>query len=300
LKEIDMQHEQQRTSTAGSRQHDFTGDFQTLHTRRPGFVMPNAWDAGSAIILANEGFEAIATTSAGIAFSLGKPDYDVEDARRAVSREEMFDRTRQIVEAVNIPVNGDLEAGYGDTPESVAQTIRMAIDAGLAGGNIEDKIPGQRALYPESLAVERIAAAREQISASRSAFVLTARTDAFAVQQPDSLEACIRRGNLFREAGADCVFPPGVSDIELIQRLVQEIDAPLNIVMGLGTASGNAGAILRTGVQRISLGGTFARSALGFIRAAARELRDQGSIGFASGQLSGPVLNALFAGSKLT
>jgi 2-methylisocitrate lyase-like PEP mutase family enzyme len=274
--------------------------FRALHTRKPGFVMPNAWDAGSAIILANEGFEAIGTTSAGIAFSLGKPDYDVEDVRRAVSRDDMFDRMRQIVEAVGIPVNGDLESGYGDTPEIVAQTIRMAIETGLAGGNIEDKIPGQRALYPETLAVERIAAAREQISANRSAFVLTARTDAFAVQSSDAVETCIRRGNLFREAGADCVFPPGVSDIELMQRLVREIDAPLNIVMGLGTTSGNAGAILRTGVQRISLGGTFARSALGFVRASARELRDQGSIGFASGQLSGTWLNALLTGSKKT
>ena len=141
--------ERTQTSTA-SRQHELARIFQTLHARSPGFVMPNAWDAGSAIILANEGFEAIATTSAGIAFSLGKPDYDVEDVRQVVSREEMFDRMRQIVEAVNIPVNGDLEAGYGDTPEIVAQTIRMAIDAGLAGGNIEDKIPGERALYPES------------------------------------------------------------------------------------------------------------------------------------------------------
>lgn len=294
-----MRDGQKGISTIRSHRHDVAGTFRTLHTRRPGFVMPNAWDAGSATILANEGFEAIATTSAGIAFSLGKPDYDVADVRRAVSREDMFDRMRQIVEAVNIPVNGDLEAGYGDTPEVVAQTIRMAIEAGLAGGNIEDKVPGERALYPERLAVERIAAAREQISASRSMFVLTARTDAFAVGSSDAVGTCIRRANLFREAGADCVFPPGVSDIELIRRLVREIDAPLNVVMGLRTASGNAGAILQTGVKRVSLGGTFARSALGFIRAAARELRDQGSIGFASGQLSGAELNALFAGSKL-
>lgn len=289
-----MQNEQIKPS----RQHDLARTFQALHTRSPGFVMPNAWDAGSAIILANEGFEAIATTSAGIAFSLGKPDYDVEDVRRVVSREEMFDRMRQIVEAVNIPVNGDLEAGYGDTPEVVARTIRMAIDAGLAGGNIEDKIPGERALYPETLAVERIAAAREEISASRSTFVLTARTDAFALHSSNAVETCIRRANLFRKAGADCVFPPGLADIELMRRLVREIDAPLNIVMGLGTASGNAHAILQTGVQRISLGGTFARSALGFICAAARELRDEGSIGFATGQLSGAVLNGLFTGSK--
>ncbi len=270
-----------------------------LHTRRPGFLMPNAWDAGSAIVLAHEGFEAIATTSAGIAFSLGRPDYDVRDTGLAVSREHMLDRIRQITGAVNIPVNGDLEAGYGDTPEIVAQTIRMAIDAGLAGGNIEDKIPGQKALYPETLAVERIVAAREQISASGSAFVLTARTDALAGgQSSDAVANCIRRANLFREAGADCVFPPGVNDIELIQRLAREIDAPLNIVMGLGDTTGNARAILEAGIQRISLGGTFARSALGFIRRSARELRDAGTIEFAAGQFSGAELNALFTRSK--
>ena len=205
---------------------------------------------------------------------------------------------RQIVDAVNVPVNGDLEAGYGDKPERVAQTIRMAIDAGLAGGNIEDKIPGEDALYPEALAVERIIAAREEISRSRSAFVLTARTDALVIRSDDSLQICIRRGNLFHEAGANCVFPPGANHIEVIKRLVREIDAPLNIVMGLGSTSGNARAILETGVQRISLGGTFARSALGFVRASARELRDTGSIGFAAIQLSGAELNALFGGPK--
>lgn len=293
-----MQEEENITSAVTSRRRDPAQRFRTLHGRRPGFVMPNAWDAGSAIVLANEGFEAIATTSAGIAFSLGKPDYDVRDARLAVSREHMFERMRQIADAVKVPVNGDLEAGYGDTPEVVAQTIRMAIDAGLAGGNIEDKIPGQHALYPQTLAVERIVAAREQIAASGSAFVLTARTDALAGNQSlEAVENCIRRANLFREAGADCVFPPGVNDVGLIRRLVREIDAPLNIVMGLGNASGNAQSILAAGVQRISLGGTFARSALGFIRRSARELRDAGSIEFAAGQLSAAQLNSLFIAS---
>ena len=114
--------------------------FNALHKSKPGFIMPNAWDPGSAIMLASEGFAAIATTSAGIAFSLGKPDYQVADARRAVSRTQMFEAMRAIVAAVDVPVNGDLEAGYGDTPEAVAQTIRLAIDIGLAGGNIEGSL----------------------------------------------------------------------------------------------------------------------------------------------------------------
>ena len=144
--------------------HDLAGRvFMALHKAPGGFIMPNAWDAGSAILLAAEGFSAIATTSAGIAFSLGRPDYQVDDPRLALSREEMFARMGEIVRAVKVPVNGDLEAGWGDTPEAVARTIDMAIDIGLAGGNIEDKIPGVAGLYDEALAVERITAAAETI-----------------------------------------------------------------------------------------------------------------------------------------
>ena len=133
--------------------------FKELH-ETSGFIMPNAWDPGSAAILAAAGFPAIATTSAGIAFALARQDYGVTAAALAVPREEMFRSMRGIVEAVSVPVNGDLEAGYGDSPEAVAETIAMAIEAGLAGGNIEDKIPGRRELYDAGLAVERIAAAR--------------------------------------------------------------------------------------------------------------------------------------------
>src|SRR5262249_29126101 len=132
-------------------QREMATAFKVLHEASSGFVMPNAWDAGSAIILARAGFPAIATTSAGIAFSLGRPDYNVRDTRLAVTKEDMFGRIRQIVEAVDKPVNGDLEAGYGDEPEAVADTIRAAIEAGLAGGNIEDKLPGAHGLYEEAL-----------------------------------------------------------------------------------------------------------------------------------------------------
>ncbi len=256
--------------------------------------MPNAWDPGTAVILEDAGFDAIATTSAGIAFALARQDYDVRDLRLAVPRDVMIDRMRQIVEAVSVPVNGDLEAGYGDSPQVVAETIRMAIDAGLAGGNIEDKVPGENALYSEALAVERIVAARAAIDASGAEFVLTARTDALFAQNEAAVEACIRRGNLFREAGADCVFTPGASDLGLIERLVCEIDAPLNIVVGLGQTKADTHEILRAGVQRISLGGTIARSAFAFVREAARELREWGTIEFAAGQFSGSELNALF------
>lgn len=268
--------------------------FHALHTNKPGFVMPNAWDVGSALILAAAGFPAIGTTSAGIAFSLGQQDYVVDNKSRGVSREEMFARMSQIAKAVRIPVNGDLEAGYGDRPEDVAATIRMAIEAGLAGGNIEDKKPLEPALYDETLAVERIAAARETIDAMKSRFVLTARSDAIMGGQT-GLAAAIRRSNKYREAGADCLFTPGASDMASITTLAREIHGPLNMVMGLGNATGNTHAWLAAGVQRISLGGSIARAALGFVHRAAEELRDKGTITFAEHQLPQPQLNALFA-----
>jgi 2-methylisocitrate lyase-like PEP mutase family enzyme len=277
---------------------DATHAFKALHTAKGGFIMPNAWDAGSALVLTAAGFPAIATTSAGIAFSLGKQDYGVTTASLAVSREEMFEHIRKIVDAVTLPVNADLEAGYGDDPDAVAETIALAIDAGVAGGNIEDKIPGRPRLYDEALAVERIAAARAAIDRKGSAFVLTARTDPFAVSGKAGLAESIRRANRYREAGADCLYAPGPSDVETVTTLVREIDGPINVVMGLGAASGNARALLAASVQRISLGGSIARSALGFVRRCAQELREHGTLGFAEEQISQSDLNALFARSR--
>ncbi|WP_332764910.1 isocitrate lyase/PEP mutase family protein [Phenylobacterium sp.] len=280
---------------ADDRQRTTAAAFKALHAAPGGFVMPNAWDAGSAFILAQAGFKAIATTSAGVAFSLGRPDYAVPDSRLAVGREEMFDRIRQITDLVDGPVNGDLEAGYGDAPETVAETIRLAIGAGLAGGNIEDAKPRSAGLYEEDLAVERIATAREAIG--DNPFVLTARTDVFLLPDGD-LGACVRRANRYLEAGADCVFTPGARDLETIATLAREIHGPLNIVMGLGAAPSDATAILAAGVQRISLGGTFARAALAFIRRGAEELRDRGTIDFAAGQIPQGELNALFGAAR--
>ncbi|MCE9648740.1 MAG: isocitrate lyase/phosphoenolpyruvate mutase family protein [Parvibaculum sp.] len=277
-------------------QQDKAQTFQTLHASSPGFIMPNAWDAGSAMILAAEGFKAIGTTSAGIAFSLGKQDYNVSDPSLAVTREEMFVRMRDIVVAVPVPVNGDLEAGFGDSPDAVANTIVMAIEADLAGGNIEDKKPLEKALYEEALAVERIAAARAAVGGN--AFVLTARTDAMQTDPPDALKTVVRRANLFLEAGADCIFVPGVTDLETIAVLLREIAGPINIVAGLGTSQGNAHDMLAAGIRRVSLGGSIARSALGFIRQCARELRDEGTFGFSNNQIAPADLNALFARRK--
>jgi 2-methylisocitrate lyase-like PEP mutase family enzyme len=270
-------------------------NFNALHKQKPGFIMPNAWDPGSAIMLASEGFAAIATTSAGVAFSLGKPDYQVADPRLAVSREQMFEAMRAIVVAVSVPVNGDLEAGYGDPPEAVAETVRMAIDIGLAGGNIEDVDPRQQKLYDENLAAERIAAARQAIDAAKSAFVLTARTDALVLQGAAGFKDMIHRANRYREAGADCLFPVGVANVALVKRAAPEISGPINSVMGLGQSAGNAHEMLVAGAQRISVGGSIARAIYAHIRAAARELRAQGTFTYATNQVPQNELNDLFA-----
>ncbi|GAA5086157.1 2-methylisocitrate lyase-like PEP mutase family enzyme [Thermocatellispora tengchongensis] len=265
------------------------GEFARLHVRGAGFVMPNAWDAGSAVVLAEAGFPAIATTSAGIAFSLGRADHSVPAGSPRVSHEEMFQRIRQITAAVDVPVNGDLEDGYGARPEAVAETIRLAIEAGLAGGNIEDHAGGR--LYDEALAVERIIAAREV----SPGFVLTARTDGRLLPSPAPLADSIRRANLYREAGADCLYVPGVNDLDTVATLVKEIDGPINVVMGLGATTLTVAALREAGVARISLGGSIARAALGLVRDAARELQEHGTLGFAARQIPQAELNALFS-----
>jgi len=272
--------------------------FRALHETGGGFLMPNAWDAGSAVILAEAGFDAIATTSAGIAFSLGRGDHTVAAGAAAVGRSEMFDRIEQITSAVPIPVNGDLEYGYGVAPEAVAETIRLAIAAGLAGGNIEDYVDG--ALLEPELASARIEAARETVEASGRPFVLTARSDALLL--PDrrtALAESVRRANRYRLAGADCLYVPGAGDRDTVATLVREIDGPLNVVLGLGLASLTVPVLREAGVTRISLGGSIARAALGFIRASARELLDRGTLEFAAGQIPQRELNELFGRYEL-
>ncbi|MGH7911483.1 MAG: isocitrate lyase/PEP mutase family protein [Candidatus Dormibacteraceae bacterium] len=268
-----------------------TATFRALHERGRTFVMPNAWDAGTAILLAGAGFEAIATTSAGIAFSMGRPDHVIPEGGRRVDRSAMFERMREIAEAVALPVNGDLEDGYGPDPEDVAGTIRDAIAIGLAGGNIEDHAPG--GLYDRDRAVQRVAAAVE--AARASGFVVTARTDGLLLDPTRPLSDAIERANRYREAGADCLYVPGVNDLQVIETLVQEIEGPLNVVVGLGGGGLTVSSLRDRGVVRISLGGTIARAALGLVRDSARELLERGTLEFAEGQFSQSELNAVFA-----
>jgi 2-methylisocitrate lyase-like PEP mutase family enzyme len=276
---------------------DKAAAFKALHRRERGFLMLNAWDAGSAVILAREGAEAIGTTSAGIAFSLARPDFDAAP-HLALCREVMFERLRGIVDAVGTPVNADLEHGYGEAPEAVAGTIRLAREAGLAGGNIEDHDPTRaHELYDETLSVERIKAARAAIG--DGAFVLNAKTDAFTITPERGLPASIRRANLYLEAGADCAYPCGAADLETIGTLVREIAGPVNIVLGWGGLKASVAQLLDLGVKRVSVGGSIARAAFAFTRRAARELLDLGSNRYADAQIPQGELNRIFSTARL-
>lgn len=262
-----------------------------LHARDHTFLMPNAWDAGSARMLSSLGFPAIATTSAGIAFSLGLPDYE-----RAVSREVMLERVGRITAAVDVPVSADLEAGYGAEPQRVGETIRQAIAVGAVGGNIED-VTGEPSapLFDLMLATERIRAAREAADASGMPFTLTARTDCYLAGVDTPFAAAVQRANHYRQAGADCLFVPGVSDPDVISALVKEIDGPLNVVMGLSGSALSVSQLTTLGVRRITIGGSLARAAYGLIRQAAVEMKEEGSFSFADRQIPDGELNRFFA-----
>ena len=287
-----MPHEKQpRPDNAMSTPNQLGKQFRQWHEQPQAFVMPNAWDAGSACLLAASGFQCLATTSAGIAYSLGQPDYEGR-----VSRSQMMERIHQIASAVTLPVSADLEAGYGAAPEEVAETIRLAIQAGVVGGNIED-LSGNplTPLFDLELAKDRIRAAREAADRSGIPFTLTARTDCYLANVPSPFTEAVRRANHFREMGADCLFIPGVKDIETIAALVREIDGPLNVVMGLTGSAFTVAQLNSLGVRRISIGGSLARSALGLVRRAAQEMREHGSFTFAEQQIPDAELCDFFA-----
>jgi 2-methylisocitrate lyase-like PEP mutase family enzyme len=269
--------------------------FQELHRREGCFLLPNAWDIGSAKILQAAGFGAIATTSAGVAFSLGRPDYGYHAAEVKVDRDTMLERVGAIASEISVPLSADLEAGYGAAPEAVAETVGLAIAAGAVGGNIED-YRGERGapLYEFALAVDRIRAARAAIDRSGVPFVLVGRTDSLQLDGPDRLTEAIRRGNAFREAGADCVFAPGAADAETIATLVREIDAPISVVMGLTGARLSVAELAALGVRRVTIGGSLARAMYHQMWQAAREMAEHGTFGYAREQLAQSELNRMF------
>jgi 2-methylisocitrate lyase-like PEP mutase family enzyme len=238
--------------------------------------MPNPWHVGTARILGGLGFEALATTSAGLAFALGR-----RDGEGAVSRDEALAHARTIVSATPLPVSADLENGFGDAPKAAAETIRLAADAGLVGASIEDTTTDpHRPIYDASLAAERIAAAVEAARALPFPFMLTARAENFLHGRPD-LDDTIRRLQAFEAAGADVLYAPGLRDLAMIRTVCAAVGKPVNVVMGLAGASFLVDDLAAAGVRRISLGSALARVALGAFLQAAREVKERGTFSFA-------------------
>lgn len=240
-----------------------------LHTEGPLLVLPNAWDAGSARLFAAAGFPALATTSAGVAFSLGYPDGE------QISRGEMLAAVGRIVRRVEVPVTADMEAGFGRGPDAIAETVHGVLEMGAVGMNLEDRI-GAEPLLDFALAVERVRAARTAAKTAGVPLVLNARTDAFS-QGMGGFDEAVRRGNAFREAGADSVFVPFVADRDTIERLVREIDAPLNILGTPGAPS--LKDLEKLGVRRVTFGSAPMRATLGLLRRMAREWKEKGTYG---------------------
>lgn len=262
-------------------------DFAALHQAGT-FLMPNAWDAGSAKYLAACGFAALGTTSAGIAFAAGHRD---SDPRQSV--DAMFAAIASIVAAVSIPVSADLEAGFGDSLDDVQRTFTRAIAIGCAGGSLEDvadyATPGQFVLRSRQDAIERVRAARAAIDQHATPFVLTARTECFLTGHPSPLAEAIDRLCAFRDAGADCLFAPGISQPADIATLVREVNAPLNVLTAGPAAQLTLAQLRDLGVRRISTGSALARAAFTALHHAADDMLNKGSFAYAGVALSGEV-----------
>jgi 2-methylisocitrate lyase-like PEP mutase family enzyme len=246
--------------------------FRTLHERQGIFVMPNPWDAGTAKLFASLGFEALATTSFGLANALGRVDGTL-----AVSREELIANCREIAQAIDLPVNADLENGYADEPKKAAEIIRTAAAAGVVGGSIEDATGREdKPIYDFNLAVERVAAAAEIAHSLPFPFTFTARAENFLHGRRD-LDDTVRRLQAFAKAGADVLYAPGLRDLATIRQVVAAVTKPLNVVMSAADPDLTTQQLAEAGVKRISVGGTLSRFAYAAVRDAALAMRDQGS-----------------------
>ena len=265
--------------------------FRALHQRPGIFVIPNPWDAGSAKILTALGFEALATTSAGYAFSAGLPDQV-----GVLTRDGMLANAKAIVDATHLPVSADLQNMFGRTPRECAETVRLAAGIGLAGGSIEDATDDPaKPIYEFSVAVERVAAAVEAARAHR--FFLTARAENFLHGRHD-LADTIRRLQAYEKAGADVLFAPWLPSLEAIREVCASVGKPVNVVMGIKGASFSVEELAAAGVKRISVGGTFARAALGAFIRAAREVKEKGTFTYAADALPHADANAYMEKGK--
>jgi 2-methylisocitrate lyase-like PEP mutase family enzyme len=258
--------------------------FRALHERDHAFIIPNPWDIGTARLLAHLGFEALATTSMGYAFSEGKKDNTVE-------REQILRHIAEIASATDLPVSADLENGFGDAPEMAAETIRLAGTAGVVGGSIED---ATGPIYAKELAVDRVRAAVEAARALPFSFTVTARAENYLHGRPD-LKDTIARLQAYQEAGADVLYAPGLASEEDITAVVRSVDRPVNVVMGLRGVQLSVAELSALGVKRISVGSALCRTALGAFLRAAREMSEHGTFGFAKEAANPKEISEIFA-----
>jgi 2-methylisocitrate lyase-like PEP mutase family enzyme len=265
--------------------------FRRMHTGPHILVLPNAWDAASAVIFAQAGFGAIATTSGGVAWTLGYPD------GQRMSRGEMLDAVARITRAVSVPVSADLEAGYGATPEAVADTMRQAIAIGVCGVNFEDGTEhGDKPLADVAQQVEKIQAIREAAVVSGVPLVINARTDTYLRAVADDagrFAETVRRAQAYLQAGADCIFVIGLRQGDIIRRLAREIAGPLNILTGPGAPS--IPELEKMRVARVSFGSGTTAATLGLLKRMSRELRDSGTYTtLTQSDVTHPEMNRLF------
>jgi 2-methylisocitrate lyase-like PEP mutase family enzyme len=261
--------------------------FYALHHGPKAFIIPNPWNAGSARLLAHLGFKALATTSMGYAFSIGQRD-------GTLTREQTFANAADLASATDLPVSADLENGFGDSPEEVAETIRLTVATGIVGGSIEDASGNPDApIYDIGLAVERIEAAVAAAKALPYKFTLTARAENYLHGRPD-LDDTIKRLQAFEKAGADVLYAPGLRSREDIARLVGALTRPVNVVMGLSGVQLSLDELSAIGVKRISVGSSLARAALGAFMRAAREMHDKGTFGYGADAAVPKEMTAIF------
>lgn len=280
----------QPSPSVSAAQQQRAATFRSLHQEGT-FLLPCAWDAGSARLLEAAGFDAIGTTSGGVNWSAGRQDYVY-----TTPRAEMLDAYGAVADAVSLPVSGDLENGYGDSPDQVADTITAAIAAGMVGGSIEDQssAPGPGLVPPEKGAA-RIAAARAAADAVLPDFVLTARAESYFGGVADPFADAVDRANRYVEAGADCVFVPGPADADTLARLVAAVDAPISLGVGSGGGGLRLDDLRRLGIRRVSTGGALPRALYGRLRRAAAEMLTDGTFGFTEAAMPETEINDLMA-----
>jgi len=261
--------------------------FAELHQRPGTFIIPNPWDVGSAILLAQAGFEALATSSAGYAFSIGKSDGNV-------GRDETLAHAAEVVAATGLPVSIDLENGFGDAPENAAETIRLAAQTGAVGGSIEDRTKNADApIYERAVAADRIRAAAEVVRSLPFPFMLTARAENYLVGKAD-LKDTIERLQMYQEAGANVLYAPGLTSRDEIATLVKSVDRPVNVLMGIKGVQLTLADLSEMGVRRISVGSTLARCAIGALLRAANDMKDRGTFGFIDEAADSRMINSIF------